>query len=48
MKIVKATVVKANKSKGKPTSESYKDFRKWEKWFSMVKKTYSVKFPKVR
>lgn len=48
MKLVKATVVKANKSTGKPTSETYKDFRKWEKGFSMVKKTYSVKFPKVK
>jgi hypothetical protein len=45
MKLVKATVVKANKSKWKPTSESYKDFKKWEKGFSMVKKTYSVKMP---
>ena len=48
MKIVKATVVKTNKSQWKPTSETYKDFKKWEKWFSMVKKTYSVKFPKSR
>ena len=48
MKLVKATYVKANKSTWKPTSESYKDFKKGEKWFSMVKKTYSVGFPKCK
>ena len=48
MKIVKATYVKANKSTWKPTSETYKSFRDWNRWFSMTKKTYSVGFPKCK
>jgi hypothetical protein len=48
MKIVKATYVKANKGYSKPTSESYSDYKKWDKGFSMLKKTYSVKMPKCK
>ena len=48
MKLVKATVVKTNKSYSKPTSESYKDFKKGRDWFSMVKKTYNVKMPRCK
>ena len=40
--------VKVNKSYSKPTSESMKDYKKGRDWFSMVKKTYSVKFPKYK
>ena len=48
MKIVKATVVKANKGYTKATSESYKDFKSRKPGYSMEKKTVSVKFPKSR
>jgi len=48
MKLVKATVVKANKGYTKPTSESYADYKMRKPWYSMEKKTLSVKFPKVK
>ena len=46
MKLVKATYVKANKGYSKPTSESYSDFKMRKPWYSMERKTVSVKYPK--
>lgn len=48
MKLIKATYVKANKSYSKPTSESMKDYKMRKPGYSMERKTYSVKFPKVK
>jgi hypothetical protein len=40
--------IKVNKSYSKPTSESMKDYKMRKPWYSMERKTISVKFPKAK